>query len=457
MSAKHWISDHKEDIARYKIFQSLYLFFSLLKYVYFRFWKSDFYASHSVMLKYERIAVSVHDWKLSPLVSRINSGLVSFIKKDIGKYRLVDSYALSLEANRYREEFRAYGREYQIRLKYPRENDEPSRQGDLLLLKPYISNKEKGVLLIQYNDSFNKFVSIYNLNRVEEYYRLVLEPSTWGYRDPAILLFLNLCTDVVVQAQYLPDFQYIKSLGSNLTPLRMGAGDWIDPERFQPVPFSDKIYDIVMVASWQRIKRHELFFEAVSKCKNVVKKIALIGYSSSGRTKDHVMYEAKKYGVAERIDIYEFISRTEVSKIIGHSKLGIMLTLREGANKGVYECFFSGVPVIISDRNIGVNREHINQYTGIVARDIELDKKITYLLDNASSFSPREWALRTTGYRNSTRLLNECLKESALKNGEVWTQDIYTKKNDTNARYVFEKDRIEAEKAILHLRGMLRK
>jgi hypothetical protein len=133
-----------------------------------------------------------------------------------------------------------------------------------------------------------------------------------------------------------------------------------------------------------------------------------------------------------------------------------MLTLREGANKGIYECFFSGVPVVISDRNIGVNREHINQNTGLAAGDENLPQKILYLLDNIHRYAPHEWALRTTGYKNSTRLLNDCLKICAARDGEEWTQDIYAKKNDTNARYVFDTDRVAADRAIMHLRGLLR-
>jgi glycosyltransferase involved in cell wall biosynthesis len=419
-------------------------------------WKGNTYAAHAATLRYERLAASVEGWRVSPIIERINSDLIASIKKRIGENPLVTAYAACPEASRYREEFRSYGWEHQVRLRYPRENDEPGRQGDLLVLKPHMSVQEKGVLLIQYNDAFNKFVSIYDLNRVAECYRIVLEPSTWGYSDPAILFFLNAPTNVIVQAQSAPDFQYIQSLAANLIPLRMGAGDWIDEDRFQTMPCSEKIYDIVMVASWQRIKRHELLFDAVRKCGNIVKKIALIGYPSSGRTKEDIVREARKHGVEARIDIFEGISRADVSRIIGQSKIGVMLTIREGANKGIYECIFSGVPVVISERNIGVNREHINRHTGLVAGDDDLSEKLASLLNGIHCYSPRDWALSATGYRISTRRLNDCLKDCGTRNGEQWTQDIYAKKNDTNARYVRDKDRIAADRAIAHLRGFLR-
>ena len=457
MNLKQGLSEYKEEIVNRKIFRRFYLIMTLLKFVYWMNWKDNFYAAHVTTLGYERIASSVSGWQVSSIVRQVNSNLVNSIKREVGRNPLADSYLASHEASRYREEFRKYGLEHQVRLKYPRQQDEPSRQGDALILKPWISDREKGVILVQYNDAFNKFVSVFDLARVSQFYRIVLEPSTWGYCDPAILFFLNLHTDVIIQAQYAPDFQYICSLASNMIPLRIGAGDWVDDDLFQPTPFSEKIYDIVMVASWQRIKRHEVLFDALRKCGGAVKRIALIGYPSSGRTKNDIMSEAERYGVAEMIDVFEHISRADVSRLIGQSKIGVMLTLREGANKGIYECLFSGVPVVISDRNIGVNREHINQSTGLVASDENLPEKMVLLLENIHSYAPREWALRTTGYKNSTRILNDCLNTCAARDGEEWTQDIYAKKNDTNARYVFDRDRIAADGATVHLRELLRR
>jgi glycosyltransferase involved in cell wall biosynthesis len=450
------VSDHKEHIAGLVVIQKLYLVFSLLKYIYAMRLKRDSYAAYAATLGYERVAATIRGWRVSPFVHQLNSNLVDSIKNSARGNPLVESYVMSPQANRYREEFRTYGWEHQVRLKYPRERDDPSRQGDLLILKPYIGSREKGVLLIQYNDAFHKFASIYDMKLAGQYYRIVLEPSTWGYRSPEILFFVGLPTDVIVQAQYGADFLYIESLAANLVPLRMGAGDWIDEDRFQPLPYAEKIYDIVMVASWQRIKRHELLFDAVQKCGEKLNKVALIGYPSSGRTKKDILREATKHRVERKIDIFESIPRADVSKIIRQSKIGVMLTLREGANKGIYECLFSGVPVVISERNIGVNREHINQYTGVAASDDDLPGKLGTLLDKIHEYAPREWALKATGYKNSTLLLNECLKRCALGHGEEWTRDIYAKKNDTNARYARVNDQEAADRAIAHLRNLLR-
>ena len=454
---KDQLNEWKEFLITLKPVQTAHLAFVLSKYFFTTRLAGNKCSAYSATLQHERIARTVPHWNASPIIRDINLALLESLKNSSGKNALLECFMATRESNRYRHEFQKYGIEYQVRLKYPRPHYDPSRQGDVMLLKPNVSARERGVLLIQYNDSFKKFLAIFETARLAKSYRLVLEPSTWGYCDPSILSYVGMETDVIVQAQHHLDFEYVRSLDSNLTPLRLGAGDWIDPDRFHSAPANSKIYDIVMVASWQRIKRHELLFRNIRRCSDIVRKIALIGYPSEGRRKEHVMREADRHGVLSKIDFYESIPRDEVGEIIRQSKIGVMLTVREGANKGIYECFFSNVPVIISKRNIGVNREHINRHTGIAVNDRLLDQGIRHLIMNSENYEPRQWALENTGYRNASYALNECLKGLAARSSEEWTRDIYVKKNDTNAQYVFESERTEADKEIDHLQAFLRK
>jgi len=439
----------------YWVFQTVFHAFVRVQFYYQLHWRGNIYAAFSSTLLCERVARSIKSWQLPQWVLSKNASLIARIRNGEDNI-LLDAYLKTPESICWQKEFRSYGLEHQLRIRYPRTDEDVSRQGDLLVLKPFLSAKERGVLFVQYNDAFCKFASIYDLRRLAEYYRIVLEPSTWGYCDPAILAFLGLATDVIVEAQYEADFKYIESLKSNLKPIRIGAGDWIDHEKFKLKGLRGKSYDIVMVASWQKLKRHALLFDAVSRCKDVVAKIALIGYPSSGRTKEDIVAEARMYGVENLIDIYEGISRSDVSRIIGQAKLGIMLTLREGSNKGIYECLFSGVPVIISDRNVGVNRDHINVFTGIVSSDEALAEAIKHMLLNLGKYDPRGWAMKTTGYLNASRILNSHIRKLAESSGEEWTQDLYVKKNDTNARYVLEGERKSADRAFDHIRSFLR-
>ena len=112
--------------------------------------------------------------------------------------------------------------------------------------------------------------------------------------------------------------------------------------------------------------------------------------------------------------------------------------------------------MIISDRNVGVNREHINVLTGISSSDQALPEAIKNMLLNIEKYDPRGWAMKTTGYLNASRMLNSYIRKLAESSGEEWSQDLYVKKNDTNARYVFEEERKSADRAFDHVRWFLR-
>lgn len=446
------LSAWREDALRWPLFQSLLTAGALTKYLYCSS-RAVWDLAYDASLRHERLARTVPGWSPNRHLVAVNS---RFADVSCSAARaLVKSFVQSKRASAIAREFAKYGVEHQVRLRFPKKNDDAKRQGDLLLLKPYLGGAEKGVLFLQYNDAFERFVSLFDLDAVARHYRIVLEPSTWGYRDKSLLLFRAASTEVVVEAQHEDDYRYMESLGGNFVPLRMGAGDWIDPDRFAPGS-GRKEYEVVMVGSWQRIKRHELLFRAVASCGDDVQRVALIGYRAGGRTQAHVRREAEAHGVAEKLVFFENISRDNVSQVVRSARVGVMLTVREGANKGIYECFFCDVPVLLSGRNIGVNRDDINSLTGVVADDSMLSEALKGMLRNLHSFEPRAWALRKTGYRVSTKRLNDTLAMCARRYGEPWTRSIFGKKNDTNAQFVLEEDRLAADRGTEHLRRCLR-
>ncbi len=440
------LTENLEYLLRISLFRYVYLIYCLLKHYLYLYILKNEYKSISALLRYARI-VSVIGKDNCPLfwINLVSNNILDNIKTDIGVNKILESYISSKESLSYQNEFKRLGLENQLRLKYPKQNDSPQRQGDLLVLKPFINKDEKGVVFIQYNDAIKKLVSIYDIKLMAKYYRFIIEPSTWGYQDPIFLFFLGLDTEVIIEAQYEEDFNFISSMGNNVYPIRLGAGDWVDPDVFQFHENIDKKYDVIMNASWLSLKRHELFFKSLSRIKNYIHKVAVIGYPIAGRTLNDIIRESTKYNVTHLIEFYERISPIEVAQILQQSKVSLMLSKREGANKALYESFFSNVPVILSISNIGVNRDHMNRYTGIFSSDEGLSQNILYMVMNYQSFSPRKWALKNTGYKISNIRLNEFLKEIAFNKGEAWTRDLFTKKNFTNAVYVNEEDRKEAD------------
>lgn len=445
----------REKLIRTKPIQVLYLCWTLISYVFFGKIVDNQFRAIASVLRFKRTMAAVGGYSQLTLIDSIITRWILY-NREKGTNDIIPGYRATKESRDLVREFKAYGEHYLLTLKYPSKVEIPQRQGDLLILKPCTSQNEKGVIFVKYDSSFKKFISFYNIEALAKHYRFVLEPGFWGYQNTEILMYVGVGTDIIVEAQYKPDYTFIKDLQTNLIPINLGSGDWIDPELFQPDASDKKRYDLIMVASWVKFKRHRLLFESLSRLDGKVGKVALIGYPWEGRTLDDIKREAKEFNVLEKLDFFENIPPDRVNQLMRMSKVGLMLTKREGANKSIYECFFSNVPVIVSAENMGVNRDHINQYTGCVAEDRNLPQVIVSVLDRYAEFRPRQWARENTGYPNSTVKLNNLLKEIAIQKGEAWTRDIYPKKNCPEAMYAREADRLESENYLPHLRQFLR-
>lgn len=387
-------------------------------------------------------------------MNRSNNGRLKGIEENI----FLNNFKQSHLCKAIRNQFNEYGIDCTTKLKYFRKNDSPKRQGNLVLLKKFNSlTEEKGVIYLKFNESIEQFCSLYDLGKISKHYRLVIEPSTWGYMEEPFHLLIGSQLDVIVQAQDKDDYDVICNMKSNLLPVRLGAGDWVDTDIFQESSNEQKIYDIVMVASWSKVKRHDVLFKAISSEKLKDLKILLIGYPWDGRTREDIIREAKYYGINDQIEILENISQEEVSNAVKKSKIGIMITKREGANRGIYECLLQGVPVILYSGNRGVNKDIINETTGRLASDDELGAVIKEMLSNYRAYSKvARWARQNTGRKIAHALLNEKLRQMAIEKGESYTKSICEIKTGHEA-YVYDSDRIDMEEEYKNLKNYLDK
>lgn len=400
-------------------------------------------AAHSLWA--ERIMSTTGNGIAQPLLRSHNRALIGSLLEMPGVNPLREAFKKSDEAADIRRMFKSFGLENAVRLRFPREDDSPERQGDLIILKQPEFGGEKGVILISYNEAFYRAAAMFNLERMARSYRFVLEPSFWGYQDPAILLFLNLATDVIVQCQSRPDWRFIHEVGGNLLPVSFGAGDWVDDSRFSE--HSEKFFDVIMVAGWQTLKRHRLLFRELAKIKDHIGHVALVGYPGNGRKASDIRREARQEGVSEKLSIYEQIPHEQVALLLQRSKVAVMLSRREGANRAFYEALFSDVPVVVTDQNRGMNHDHINSETGIMAPDDQIGEKILEVIENRDKFHPREWALRNTGARRTSETLNNLIRTMAEAQREPWTRDLAPKVNCPNASYIYEGDRLNLDGA----------
>lgn len=350
--------------------------------------------------------------------------------------RLRLEFVQSDKAREIRKLYGAFPLEHRVRLRYPNDDD-LERQGDLIVLKPYDPQSgERGVLMLMYSEAVLAMAAVYDLAALASQYMFVLEPSSWGYQDVRFLLYLGSDLDVVIQSPRYADFEFIESLQTNLIAVRVGAGEWVDPAIFQARE-KDKpaVYDVVMVAAWDPLKRHEVFFRAAARVKRERPlRFALIGYDM-GWTREPIERLLRQYDLENQATIYENIPHAEVARIVADSTLSLLLSQREGASRAIYESMFCGTPIIVHRHQCGVNLEHVNQCTGLLADDDELADAIKNVLDHPQAFDPRGWAMENAGYSNATEKINEALAEMASHQGRPWTTDIVAKKNAPNLRY----------------------
>lgn len=353
--------------------------------------------------------------------------------------RLRLDFVRTEKARELRRLYGAFPEEHRVRLRFPRPDPDPERQGDLAVLKSYdASTGERGVLMVMYGEAMLAMAAVYDLGALASRYQIVLEPSSWGYQEAKLFTYLGSDLDVLVQSPRRADFEFVESLSTNLSPTRVGAGEWVDPSTFKPRDAGvEAKYDVVMVAAWDPLKRHEVFFHAASKLRRErgrELKFALIGYPM-GWGRGQVESLLRRYGLERDCEIYELIPHGEVARVVADSKVSLLLSRQEGANRGIYEGMFCGTPVIVYKQQCGVNLDHVNARTGLLAEDEELADAITHVLEHPEEFDPREWALEHVGYSNATRTINAALRDMAARRGLPWTRDIVAKKNAPNLRY----------------------
>ena len=390
--------------------------------------------------------------KKTSIESIIEYNLFKYFNRLLGNYVLsndgnliLKSYQYSKYAKNIRKEFSHYDLMHRASLKYPRKNDYAERQGDLIILKKYNElTEEKGVIYISYTEGLGRFAALYDIVRLADNYQFVFEPSWWGYQNAFFLLYLGINTDIVIECPYEKDYKFIKLLNHNFNPSKLGFGDWVDDEKFNVRKKEKKLYDIVMVGNWGKVKRHEVLFSAVKKME-YKPYIVLIGYPAFKRTKKDIMKEAAKHNVTKFCTVYENISPDQVALILSQAKVNVLLSKGEGANRGIYEGMFCGNVVVVYKENKGVNIKNINENTGYLARDNELPKILETAIKNYEKFNPRKWAQKHTGYKNATEKLNAQLKTISVRKGRPWTQDIVPKKNLPNLVYGNNNDRVNFE------------
>jgi glycosyltransferase involved in cell wall biosynthesis len=364
---------------------------------------------------------------------------------------LLQDYQRSPQAKKIRSQFASGKLEDRIRLRQPRTVEDPGRQGNLIILKrPEPTTGERGVILLKYNATFAEFPAVFDISEIGKRFHLVLEPSFTGYIEAPFFLYPSSDFDVVVQCTHSRDIDFFSTLRLSFHVVRMGGGDWVDHDLFRPQANQARDFDLVMVAAWSKLKRHHVLFRALARLKPRRINVALVGYTYD-RDAAWIREQMRSFGVEDRCTLFESIPPEQVADILARSKAALLLSKLEGTNKGVYEALFCDTPIIVYRHHVGLNMDHVNAQTGMLADDGELPEVISEILEKRERFSPRQWALAHTGYQHSWLVVNDALRAIAQERREPWTRDIVLKVNRPNLRYKYEADRLAMEPAFIDL------
>lgn len=287
---------------------------------------------------------------------------------------------------------------------------------------------EKGVLIVSF-DTFGYLGLKHDMKGILNNYFLILEPSWSGYCAPEIMQFLEYKNDkIIIQAAERIDYNFLNRLKSNLIPIDIGAGNWVDERVFYDLHLA-KEYDCIMIAQWGEFKRHHILFSAIKKLKDPTYKACLIGAAWGGRTRADIEKLLTYYGIQKNVEIYEKLTPQEVNLLLNKSKVSILLSLKEGSNRAIFEGMFANIPVILLKENVGVNKSYINKETGVLIKRSELGYYLKWFRKHYTDFQPRLWALDNITCRESTKKMEELLKNITRENNLSWSKNLEIKVN----------------------------
>jgi glycosyltransferase involved in cell wall biosynthesis len=319
-----------------------------------------------------------------------------------------------------------------------------SQNRSLMLKKPKINDglvTEKGVLLIKFSNTFQYFFQKINCEKLQEHFHIVLEPSWAGYCLPEILAWTLYKEPIIIECSEIKDFEFVKKLNSNLIPVRFGSSDWVDHRLFNYAKKTNPKYDVIYVSNYTSIKRNHIFLKAISQIQKKNYRAALV-CNSWGDDKDNVKVLSKFYKLDTKLDIYEALTQQELNNLLADSKVNLLLSLKEGSNRSIFEAFFTNTPGIVLAENLGVNKTYINKYTGRLISEGNLVETLLEFAESWGEYEPRKWAMANISTFKTKEKLDAVLEQVCKETGQPWSEGTFLKVNTPEATY-FDAQRLK--------------
>ena len=311
-----------------------------------------------------------------------------------------------------------------------------------VVLKPWISERERGVVFISFEYQWVRLVANCDVREFTKRYTLVVSP-VWASPHALVNYLLPAYVeDYLVSIISDPnDRDTIPRMAPNYVMVPLLCSNWVNPSYYKPVPSETKDIDILMLANFGKYKRHHTLFKALRDLPRSLK-VVLIGQHNGNRTRDVLLAEAAAYGVADRFELRQNVPDQELFDSLARAKTSLILSLREGSCVAIVESMFANTPVgMFADAEVG-SRQFINPATGRFLQHGNLAAQLAQFLADAPSFTPRKWVEdHKVDCFGSSATLNTALKDAALDHGQGWTQDIATFHWRPDPQLVYPADR----------------
>ena len=299
----------------------------------------------------------------------------------------------------------------------------------IILSWPSTSGKgvTKGIILVSFTTTFSLFYREIKSSELAKYFEIILEPSSSGYADPEILFWPFICnTNIYIQATEIEDRAFLESIDYGFIPLNIGASNWVNTDSFSFQNLNKK-YDSIYVANTNPVKRVNRYLSAVARIIKIDPdyRAALI-CADWGVGRGYIISITRRYGLDGKIDILFSLTKEEIIRYLNLAKTNVLLSLKEGSNRSLFEAMSCNTPVVCIYENIGVNKEYINQYTGKLVYDSFLEDALLDMKKNYMRYKPRKWLIENISAEKSTELLKDIIPNQS---------EIFVKINDPEVSY----------------------
>jgi hypothetical protein len=153
------------------------------------------------------------------------------------------------------------------------------------------------------------------------------------------------------------------------------------------------------------------------------------------------------------VTIHEKLSLEDVGGLLARSRVHVLWSRKEGANRAIVEALFADVPIVVrAGLSYGHAYPYVNGETGRFADEATLGDVLLEMLATPERFHPRAWAMANMSCQRATEILGATLRAHAAARGEPWTRDLVVKTVHLDSQRYWDpadKDRFASDYAFL--------